>query len=60
MYKICQRFHIFAEYRFLFIDKSRFNFGSTVFPGHAATTTWDVDVKDMWYNAFVIGIQFDL
>lgn len=59
-YNFCERFHIFAEYRFSFVDSSRYVFGSTVSPNHVPTTTWNVDVKDMCYNAFAIGIQFDL
>lgn len=59
-YKFCDRFHIFAEYRFLFVDSSKYDFGSTVYPNHAPTSTWNVKVNNMWYNAFVLGIQFDL
>ncbi len=59
-FNFCDRFNIFAEYRILFIDSSRYNFGSTVYETHAATSTWDVDVRNTWYNAFAIGIQFEL
>lgn len=59
-YNICDRIHIFGEYRFLFVDSSRFNFGSTVYPTHAPTSTWDVDLRRLYYNAFAFGIQFDL
>lgn len=59
-YNICDRFHIFAEYRFLYVDSSRFMFGSTISPGHAPTSTWNVDMKSICYNAYTVGIQFDL
>lgn len=59
-YNIFERFHIFAEYRFLYIDSSRYIFGSTISPGHAPTSTWIVDNKKNYFNAFVIGLQFDL
>lgn len=59
-YNICERFHLFMEYRFSFIDTSNFIFGSTNSPGHAPTSTWNVEVKDMCYNAFAIGLQYDL
>lgn len=59
-YNICERFHIFAEYRFLFVDSSNYTFGSTVYPQHAPTTPWDVEVKRIYYNAFTIGLQYDL
>lgn len=59
-FNFCERFHIFAEYRFLFVDSSSYIFGSTVSPGHAVTSPWNVDVKNMYYNSFAVGIQFDL
>lgn len=58
-YNIC-RFHIFGEYRFLFVDSSNFMFGSTVYSTHVHTTPWNVKFEDMEYNAFAFGVQFDL
>lgn len=59
-YKIWDNFHIFGEYRYLFIDSSNFILGSTVYPNHAPTSPWNVNIKNLNYNAFAIGIQFDL
>lgn len=59
-YNICERFHVFAEYRFLYLDSSRYIFGSTNYPTHAPTSTWNVDVKNIWYNSFAVGIRFDI
>lgn len=59
-YNICEWIHIFGEYRFLYLESSRYIFGSTVAPTHAPTSTWNVDVKHTFYNAFAFGIQFDL
>lgn len=59
-YNIWERFHVFAEYRFLYLDSSKFNFGSTVTATHVPTTTWDVRVNNIYYNAFAVGIQIDL
>jgi opacity protein-like surface antigen len=59
-YNFCERFHVFAEYRFLFVDSSRYLLGSTVYPTHVPTSTWDIDVKSIYNNAFAVGIQFDL
>lgn len=59
-YNFCDRFHIFGEYRFLYLDSSRYILGSTNYPTHAPTSPWNIDVKDMTYNAFVFGLQFDL
>lgn len=59
-YNIFKRFHIFGEYRYLFVDSSRFNFGSTIYPNHVPTSPWNVDVKRISYNGFAFGLQFDL
>jgi opacity protein-like surface antigen len=59
-YKIFESFHIFAEYRYLFVDFSNYILGSTVSPTHAPTSPWNVKVKNIHYNAFAIGLQYDL
>ena len=59
-YNICQSFHVFGEYRYLFIDYSNYIFGSTVYDDHAPTSPWNVKVQNLHSNAFVFGIQYDL
>lgn len=59
-YNLCERFHIFAEYRFLYLNSSRYIFGSTDYPTHVPTSNWDVKAGDIWYNAFALGVQFDV
>lgn len=59
-YNICESFHIFGEYRYLFVDTSNYIFGSTVYPTHAPTSPWNVRIKNIHYNAFVVGLQYDL
>lgn len=59
-YNICNSFHIFGEYRYLFVDSSNYIFGSTVYPTHAPTSPWNVKVQNINYNAFVFGLQYDL
>ena len=59
-YTICKSFHVFGEYRYLFVDSSNYIFGSTVYPTHARTTPWNVKIKDIQYNSFVFGLQYDL
>lgn len=59
-YNFCQSFHIFGEYRYLFVDSSNYILGSTVYPTHAPTSPWNVKVKNIHYNAFTFGIQYDL
>jgi opacity protein-like surface antigen len=59
-YNFCQMFHIFAEYRYLYVDAANYIFGATNYPNHVPTSAWNVKVKNMNYNAFALGIQFDL
>lgn len=61
-YNFCEVFHIFAEYRYLFVDSSNYIFGSTNYttPPHVPTSAWNVKLKNFNYNAFAIGVQFDL
>jgi opacity protein-like surface antigen len=54
------RFHVFGEYRYLFVDFSNYIFGSTVYPTHAHTTPWNVKFQNNQYNGFAFGVQFDL
>ncbi|MBY0529642.1 MAG: hypothetical protein K2P51_05565 [Rhabdochlamydiaceae bacterium] len=53
-------FHVFGEYRYLFVDFSNYIFGSTVYPTHAHTTPWNVKFQNIQYNGFAFGVQFDL
>lgn len=66
-YSVSQSFHIFAEYRYVFVDTSNFLLGSTKYPtsgspsiNHVPTSPWNTQVGEMQYNAFAIGIQYDL
>lgn len=59
-YNFCELFHIFAEYRYLYIDTNHYIFGATNYVGHVPTSPWNVNVKNSQYNAFAVGIQYDL
>lgn len=59
-YNFCQIFHIFAEYRYLYVDAANYILGSTNYTTHPGTSPWNVKVKDVHYNAFAIGFQVDL
>lgn len=59
-YNFCQSFHVFGEYRYLYVDSNNYIFGSTVYDTHAPTSPWNVKVKNIQYSAFVFGIQYDL
>lgn len=59
-YNFCERFHLFVEYRYLFLGTTNYIFGSTNVPGHVPTTTWNVQLRRLHYNAFAVGLQYDL
>lgn len=59
-YKICESFHIFGEYRYLFVGSNNYIFGSTVAVDHVPTSPWNVKVNSINYNAFAFGIRYDL
>lgn len=59
-YNFCDSFHIFGEYRYLFVDSSNYLFGSTDYPSHAVTSPWNVKLNNIQNNAFVFGLQYDL
>lgn len=59
-YTICDSFHLFGEYRYLYVDNSHYIFGSTIVPGHVPTSPWNVRMRNSHYNAFAFGIQYDL
>lgn len=59
-YNFCECFHIFAEYRYLYIDNGNFILGSTNYTTHVPTSAWNVRIKSVNHNAFAVGLQFDL
>ena len=59
-YNFCESFHIFAEYRYLYVDAANYILGATNYTTHVPTSPWNVKVKNTNYNAFAVGVQFDL
>ena len=51
---------IFAEYRFLYLSSTDYTFGSTVYPTHVTTTSWNAKLGSQYYNMGTIGINYDL
>lgn len=49
---------VFAEYRGLYIANSSFTFGSTVYPTHAPTSSWNANLGSQFYNMGAGGIRF--
>lgn len=58
-YHLCGGLRLFGEYRLAYLDTSRFILGSTAYPNHAPTSPWNVDLKGTYYNAFVLGLQYE-
>lgn len=59
-YDINRYFSVFADYRWLYLASSDFIFGSTVYPSHVATSSWQVTLDPQRYNLGNIGIRFSL
>lgn len=59
-YDIIKAITLFAEYRWLYLSSTDFTFGSTVYPGHPATSSWHVDMDPQKYNMGSAGIRFNL
>ena len=51
---------LFVEYRGLYLAQTNYSFGSTVYPGHAATSNWLVKLGSQFYNTGAVGIQFSV
>lgn len=54
---VTDNFSVFIEYRGLYLGSSAYAFGSTVAPGHAVTSNWDVNLDSQWYNMGAIGLR---
>lgn len=59
-YGINKYISIFADYRCLYLASSNFTFGSTVYPSHPETSSWQVILDAQRYNLGNIGIRFSL
>lgn len=59
-YNIYGSLHVFGEYRYLFVDSSKYILGSTLYPNHVHTSEWNIRIKNNSYNAFAFGVQYDL
>lgn len=57
-YNLCHCLRLFAEYRYLYLAPTSYTFGSTVYPTHVATTSWNVHLDHMNYNMGALGIEY--
>lgn len=51
---------IFVEYRGLYLADTDYTFGSTVYPGHAPTSSWRVNLDSQYYNMGAIGVHYTI
>lgn len=57
--EVAKNLFLFAEYRYLSIDSTRYTFGATDYPGlHLPTKEWDVRMGRKSFNLFVAGLQY--
>ncbi len=59
-YEISKCASLFAEYRWLYLSSTHYTFGSTVYTGHAVTTSWLVKLGHQEYNMGTVGIRFNI
>lgn len=59
-YDINKYITVFADYRWLYLGNTNFVFGSTVYPTHAETSSWQVKLDSQRYNMGNIGVRFNL
>lgn len=58
MYDINQNFKIFAEYRFLYLTPTNFEFGNTSYSSTTNTSNWKVRFGNMYINLGDIGVSY--
>lgn len=59
-FAINEHLRLFAEYRLLYMGDTDFTFGSTRYPTHVETTSWVVDMDNMYYNTGTLGIEWSV
>jgi opacity protein-like surface antigen len=57
-FDLTSNFSVFAEYRGLYIADTSYSFGSTVYPGHPATSNWRIEMDSQYYNLGAVGIHY--
>lgn len=58
-YDLNKYFSLFADYRWLYLASTDFDFGSTVYPTHAETSSWRVKLKAQNYHLGNMGVRFN-
>jgi hypothetical protein len=59
-YDVNQYVNVFIEYRWLYLSNTHFTLGSTIVPGHAETSSWQVDLGPQRTNIGTVGVRFNI
>lgn len=59
-FEVSNNISIFAEYRGLYLADSNYTFGSTVYPTHAQTSSWQVLMGSQYFNMGAIGVHYTI
>jgi len=57
-FPITTYFRPFIEYRFLYFSPLNYTFGSTQYPTHSSTSSWEVRFSQFYQNLFSVGMDF--
>lgn len=57
---LTENFSVFGEYRWIYLSSSNYNFGSTVYPNHAVTSSWLVRLGSQTYNTGALGLRYSI
>lgn len=57
-YQLGERLSLVTEYRHLRLSDTDYDFGPTVYPGHAPTSPWQVKLDTLKFNMAVAGLQY--
>ncbi|MFA6303002.1 MAG: hypothetical protein WC627_07705 [Legionella sp.] len=55
-----EHFSVFAEYRWLYVAQSSFTFGSTIYPQHVPTSSWNSVFGAQYYNMGSLGARISV
>ena len=59
-FALSENISVFGEYRWLYLANSSYTFGSTVYPGHPATSSWSVELGSQNYNLGAVGVRYSV
>jgi opacity protein-like surface antigen len=57
---LTQNISVFLEYQYLYLSSTSYVFGSTVYPTHPETSSWQVKMDPQHFNTGTLGVQFSI